>query len=370
MNQLLLNPVRLETPITNLKQLEDKLQNQFEFGNRDWLSIFRAVRNNQATRNEFSLEQNFLKLQDEYKLQNLKRQIKKIMPQNELPKLIETFPLNYPELEITPEESKEICNFIKLDTLGKNNPTTEQVIKYLLECIRRKTKVELIMSCCIGQTPEFRNNKVRYFAGQPIEPIDKFFTQTQANSLDKIYAMTQNSDLNFKVNIRLGDMDFWAVDKISDWCDDDNLEKVEAELLEIKTNLLEFIKAKYPDLDFEITNWSESYSSQEFEQSYQKAQSIQSQWLTPDFQRQCIRTYFKSWGYGKVQSELQLTDRQMLDFIINDIQKIAGQYRVEANKSAGIVIWSQGYGKPSWPLIISNFDKQGLPPSISLTPNN
>ena len=226
------------------------------------------------------------------------------------------------------------------------------------------------MSCCIGQTPEFRNNKVKYFVGQEVATIESFFTKTQANSLDKICEMMENSSLDFKLNIRLGDMDFWAVDKIKNWCDQESLQKAKDELTAIKANLQEAIRSKYPLLDFEINNWSEFYTCDEFEASFENAKLTKDKWLDPNFKKQCLYTYFKSWGYEKVQKELDLEDREILDFIITDIQKIAGQYRVEANKSKGIVVWSQGYGKPSWPLIISDFNKQGLPPSISLTPNN
>jgi hypothetical protein len=294
----------------------------------------------------------------------------KLQENSQLLNVEDLLPIVYPELEITLQESKEICKFIGLDTLGKNNPTTEQVIKYLLECIRNKNKVDLIMSCCIGQTSEFRNNKVRYFVGKETKPIETFFTKTQVNSLDKIYEIIENSKLDFKLNIRLGDMDFWAVDKISDWCDESNLEKARNELLVIKENLVDSIRLKFPQLDFEISNWSEFYTSNEFEQTFEQAKQTKDLWLDPKFEKQCLYTYFKSWGYEKVQKELNLSDQEILDFIITDIQKIAGQYRVEANKSKGIVVWSQGYGKPSWPLIISDFDKQGLPPTISLTPNN
>ncbi len=276
----------------------------------------------------------------------------------------------YPELNITRQESIEVCNFVGLDTLGKSNPTTEQLVNYLLESMRCNSKVELTMSCCIGQTSEFRNNKVKYFVGQEIANIESFFTKTQANSLDKICEMIGNSKLDFKLNIRLGDMDFWAVDKIENWCDQESLQKAKDELTAIKANLQDVIRAKYPLLDFEINNWSEFYTSDEFEASFEKAKLTKDKWLDPNFKKQCLYTYFKSWGYEKVQRELDLEDQEILDFIITDIQKIAGQYRVEANKSKGIVVWSQGYGKPSWPLIVSDFDKQGLPPSISLTPNN
>ncbi len=61
-------------------------------------------------------------------------------------------------------------------------------------------------------------------------------------------------------------------------------------------------------------------------------------------------------------------DNDKLDsFILGDVQRMAAQYRVEANyiqRSNGIQLWCEAVPNPGWPIQISNFDNAGYVASL------
>jgi hypothetical protein len=274
----------------------------------------------------------------------------------------------YPELNLTQKESIEIYNFLKLDKLEDNNPTNILIVKYLAECMRAGEAVDLTMSVCIGITSELRSDNIKSKFGLELSGTDKFYTKIEVNRLDEIVEAIRKSDLEFNINFRLGDMD-WK--NLIDTCYGSmGSQSADYELTLAMQNFIEGIKEKYPDINFKVEKWSDFYNYNKLTNSFDAANQSSAQWLKPDFKKQCRYLYLNSWGYGDIFKDLWLDQDEMDKFIEQDIIKTAGQYRLESEFANGISVWAQGYGKSSWPLQMTNYNNAGLPPSISIVPNN
>jgi hypothetical protein len=170
------------------------------------------------------------------------------------------------------------------------------------------------------------------------------------------------------INIILGDMDFLTLDNANVWIGKTGIINSQKEVENLKLNLEKQIKKDYPKLNIDCSKWSDKYTLLEFKTQYQKAKVTTEEWLTPELLKQSIYPYFEFWGYQDIQKELKLTRNEMETFIKEDLIKTAAQYRLESNKvnPGSITIWAESTSNPNWPLIISNYDKAGIPPSISI----
>jgi hypothetical protein len=77
--------------------------------------------------------------------------------------------------------------------------------------------------------------------------------------------------------------------------------------------------------------------------------------------------YKKQWGYAALAQKMGLDEDTLNSFIIGDVQRMAAQYRVEANyveAREGIQLWCEAVPNPGWPLQLSNFNGAGFIASL------
>ncbi len=288
-----------------------------------------------------------------------------MLPQDVLPEL-------YPNLEISPKESAEISKFLALDMIGNNNPTNLKIIKQILDSMRSQTPLELTLSYCISKNPKVRINKLRSFFGADklgdFEEIDGYFAGIEVKGIEKLKEFAKNSNFGLRLNFILGDMDFWTLDNAQSWISEQNRLKSESEVNQLLKDFRKSIQTQIPEVQISCSKWSEKYNLEEFRLEYQKANNTSEQWLTNELLNQSIYPYYQFWRYEQLQNELNLTRAQMRDFIKQDLIKTAAQYRLEANKIPinNIVLWTESVANPIWPLVISDYDESGIPPSINI----
>lgn len=287
-----------------------------------------------------------------------------LLPQDLLPEI-------FPELKITQQESIDIVKFLELDKIGLQNPTNYSLMQKLLESLRYKQPLEICVSYCIGKNPQVRLNKLRKYFGTDrlgsFDRIDNYFTGIEVKGLDKLRTLANISSFKIRTNIMLGDMDFWTLDCANEWLDSKDLISSQLEVEALKLGLESEIQTNYPEINIECTKWSNKYSLSEFQLQYENAKETVDKWLSPELLKQSVYPYFEFWAYADIQEKLKLTRQEMEKFIKEDLIRTASQYRLESKiLNENIMIWAESTANPIWPLVISDYDKAGIPPSISI----
>jgi hypothetical protein len=176
-------------------------------------------------------------------------------------------------------------------------------------------------------------------------------------------------DVKYPINVTflLGDLDYAVADGCRFWCEPDwenilnrDTERIVAETTERATRF-------FGTDCIRVQKWSSLYSANNILAELKKAETL----VTPENSLAIIKSSFKiykqQWGYAALAKKMKIDERALDAFIIGDVQRMAAQYRVEANwiqSVDGLQLWCEAVPNPGWPIELSNFDKAGYLASL------
>lgn len=258
--------------------------------------------------------------------------------------------------------------------IGKNkkNPTADSLIRAMLASIRSNSPLDLWMAQCIDKKPAVRLNKIDYFCKPPEESprnvalADGAVGELEAKRWVELRSIQQA--INANVLLLVGDQDFVTLDAMDEWSSSESMEQLRRDIAaligSVSERATDFFGSRVA-----VAGWASLYGKQEFISELERAESTKDRWLVDKFKRASIRPYVNSWRYPEIAKDRGIPESVMMQFIEGDIVRTAAQYRIESRIAANrgvIQCWAETCGDSVWPITISNYDKQGVPPSIPL----
>jgi hypothetical protein len=269
---------------------------------------------------------------------------------------------------ISADDARGIVLLWNASKCNDSNPTRAQLINRVMESSERGETLEFCLSQCIDKKPESRMAKLRYLLRGERVPVRSFITGLDKKGWSPFReALAAFPDRSTGM-LYLGDMDWFGLDCCDRWIDEEGLSIFRQEITEVQYKTQKEANEFFGEGKVAVRLWSEDYSLDLVRQEYERARTNES-WRTDDFMKTSRYPYMNQWGYPALAKELDVNREQLRSFIDDDIIRTAAQYRVEANvlrAKNGIQCWAETVGSLQWPLEISNYDRNGLPPTLIL----
>lgn len=289
----------------------------------------------------------------------------------------------YPDLEITPEVREVLYRFLTLAQVEEKNPTTDALIRYIVQIVSAREPIRMVMSQCIGKEDVVREGKLNFFLkGELGRNISQFSTELEAKGWSKLKMLIDGLGYPVQITLMLGDMDTFTLDGCREWCSPQSIQQFEQEMCRLQGDVQIAVDDAFGAGIVTVERWSSYYRLADFmiylEEAQQAFQEALRAGKNPKEERlrrlrvimkQGTMPYFKYWGYDRLAPRFGVSRDAMCDFVQNDIIRTAAQYRLEAKiveREGAVQVWAESCGNKYWPMNISNYDSAGIPPSISL----
>jgi hypothetical protein len=276
-----------------------------------------------------------------------------------------------PKVPITSQVVDITSRLIALDKPNATNPTRIELLKSVGQKIQEGRPLEMVASLCLEKGPGLRDGKLNWFLyGQRGETPSTLATEASIKGWGTVKRILDT--IKYPVNVRflLGDLDYAIVDGCSSWCNPGWEEILTTDTDRIVRETQQLADKFFgTERNVRVVKWSSIYSPNEIVAQLTRAETLISPDQSPQIMRGSFEIYKRQWGYASLARKIGIDQKTLDTFIIGDVQRMAAQYRVEANYVQlynGIQLWCEATPNPGWPIALSNFDRAGYVPSLIL----
>lgn len=274
-----------------------------------------------------------------------------------------------PRVPITAEIVDISLQLIKLDQPNATNPTRVELLQSVAQTVQAGRPLEMFASLCLDKGPGLRDGKLNWFLnGRRSETPTTLATEASLKGWRTVKRLLDT--IQYPVNVRfiLADLDYTIVDGCSSWCKPGWEEVLKSDTDRILTKTQERANEVFgANRNVRILKWSSLYSPADIEAQLGRAEALVSLEQSPQLIKRSFEMYKQQLGYSALARKMAISENALDEFIINDLRRMAAQYRVEANyvrRYDGIQLWCESTPNPGWPLALSNFDRAGYAPSL------
>ena len=271
------------------------------------------------------------------------------------------------EKGVTSQVQEIVLQLCKLDKPNATNPTRLELLEAVTRAVRDGKPIEMVASLCLEKGPGLREGKLGwYLSGQRAPTPSVLAEDACRKGWETVKRLLEIVKYPINVRFVIGDLDYAVVDGCREWCLGDWTATLNRDTDRIVKETQSRANAFFGEgHNVQVVKWSELYEAKEIEAELLRATTILGVADTtapPKIVVDSIDMYKHQWGYAALARRLGISDDQVKAFIIGDVQRMAAQYRVEANyvrRLDGIQLWCEAVPKPSWPIELSNYDGAG-----------
>jgi hypothetical protein len=271
--------------------------------------------------------------------------------------------------EISPDTLELVSQLIRFDKTNAFNPTRRELLTSVSDRVDECRPLEMFASLCLEKGPGLRDGTLEWFLkGNQLPTPQVLAKEASIKGWNQVREIVSQIDYPIEVTFLLGDLDYAVVDGCEDWCEAGWQEILSRDtdriLEETQEQANKFFGA---EKNVKIKKWSSVYKAEEITQQLHRAEEILQNSSSSPLIRDSFEIYKRQWGYAKLAQKLGISEYQLESFILGDIQRMAAQYRVEANYVRDynrIQLWCEAIPNPGWPIQLSNFDGSGYVASL------
>jgi hypothetical protein len=273
------------------------------------------------------------------------------------------------EARIDPKAVEIVSILASLDKPNAANPTRLQLLDVVAQRVREGRPLEMFASLCLEKGAGLRDGKLSWFLdGKRRETPEVLATTASIKGWGSVKKILEKVEYPVRVTFLLGDLDYAVVDGCGAWCEPG----WEAILNKDTDRILKETKEQ-ADAFFgsgrgvQVRKWSSFYAANEIVAELPRAETLVTPDKSPCIIKSSFEMYKRQWGYSALARKMDISEEALNAFIIGDVQRMAAQYRVEANYVQlfnGIQLWCEAVPNPGWPLELSNFTRSGYVPSL------
>jgi hypothetical protein len=273
------------------------------------------------------------------------------------------------EAELPSKAFEIVSQLARLDKPNASNPTRIELLDSVAQSVREGRPLEMIASLCLEKGPGLRDGKLEWFLnGRQSRTPDTLATSASIKGWGQVRTIFDAIDYPVRVTFLLGDQDYAVVDGCRYWCERGWEERLSRDTDRILRETQARADAFFgTERSVQIVKWSTLYSAEKVEMQLARAESLVTLEKAPSIITGSFEMYKRQWGYSALARRLQIDEDTLDSFITGDVQRMAAQYRVEANYVRclnGIQLWCEAVPNPGWPIQLSNFDRSGYVPSL------
>lgn len=273
------------------------------------------------------------------------------------------------EPTVTAQVLEIVNTLVSIDKPNAANPTRLQLLDTVARRVREGRPLEMIASLCLEKGPGLRDGKLDWFLGGKTNPTPEVLaTDASIKGWAKVKRILDEVKYPTKVTFLLGDLDYAIVDGCQSWCQPGWEDTLRRDTARIAGKTQELANAWFgAERGVRVIPWSDLYTASEIAAQLPRAEALVTPTKSPAIIRGSFDMYKKQWGYAALAQKMGLDEDTLNSFIIGDVQRMAAQYRVEANyvqARDGIQLWCEAVPNPGWPLQLSNFNGAGFIASL------
>jgi hypothetical protein len=274
-----------------------------------------------------------------------------------------------PKAPVTPEVVGIVSRLVSLDKPNATNPTRLELLNSVAQTIQEGRPLEMFASLCLEKGPGLRDGKLNWFLnGQAGETPRTLATEASIKGWATVKRILDTIDYPVYVRFLLGDLDYAVVDGCSSWCKPGWEEVLTKDTDRIVEETQERADQFFGnERNVRIMKWSSLYKVEEVLSQLPRAEALISPEQSPQIIKGSFEIYKRQWGYSALARRMGIDEGTLDTFIIGDVQRMAAQYRVEANYVQlynGIQLWCEASPNPGWPIALSNFNRAGYVASL------
>jgi ribosomal protein S10 len=273
------------------------------------------------------------------------------------------------EPELPTMAFKIVSQLVSLDKPNASNPTRIELLDSVAQSVREDRPLEMFASLCLEKGPGLRDGKLDwYLKSKQTKTPETLATSASIKGWSQVKKILDTINYPVQMTFLLGDQDYSIVDGCRYWCqsgwEDQLSQDTDRILKETQARADAFFGA---ERGVRVAKWSSLYSADKVEMQLPRAETLVTIEKSPAIVKGSFEMYKRQWGYSALSRKLKIDEDTLDSFITGDVQRMAAQYRVEANYVRclnGIQLWCEAVPNPGWPIQLSNFDRSGYAPSL------